>query len=72
MHRAIKRKCNNAYYPDRYGNYRTAKITQIKHHWWWKANRVFDKLNVTRNHTGKKKHLPYFMSVVIYTKKTLE
>ncbi|CAG5075628.1 6-mannosyl-glycoprotein 2-beta-N-acetylglucosaminyltransferase (Rattus norvegicus) [Cotesia congregata] len=45
-------KCINAQHPDLYGHYREAKFTQTKHHWWWKANRVFDQLNVTRNHTG--------------------
>ncbi|XP_075147701.1 alpha-1,6-mannosyl-glycoprotein 2-beta-N-acetylglucosaminyltransferase isoform X1 [Haematobia irritans] len=49
---AIIRKCNNALYPDLYGHYREAKFTQTKHHWWWKANRVFDQLEVTRYHTG--------------------
>ncbi|XP_049829645.1 alpha-1,6-mannosyl-glycoprotein 2-beta-N-acetylglucosaminyltransferase isoform X3 [Schistocerca gregaria] len=44
--------CNNALYPDLYGHYREAKFTQTKHHWWWKANRVFNQLDVTRNHTG--------------------
>lgn len=50
--RAIIRKCNNALHPDLYGHYREAKFTQTKHHWWWKANRVFDQLDVTRHHTG--------------------
>lgn len=50
--RAILRKCNNALHPDLYGHYREAKFTQTKHHWWWKANRVFDQLDVTRHHTG--------------------
>uniref|UniRef100_A0A0K8TSY9 Alpha-1,6-mannosyl-glycoprotein 2-beta-N-acetylglucosaminyltransferase n=1 Tax=Tabanus bromius TaxID=304241 RepID=A0A0K8TSY9_TABBR len=49
---AIIRKCNNALYPDLYGHYREAAFTQTKHHWWWKANRVFDQLEVTRHHTG--------------------
>lgn len=31
---------------------RDAKFSQIKHHWWWKANYVFDKLRVTENHNG--------------------
>lgn len=39
-------------YPDVYGHYREAKFTQTKHHWWWKANRVFDQLEITRFHTG--------------------
>ncbi|CAH1103066.1 unnamed protein product [Psylliodes chrysocephalus] len=49
---ALLKKCNNALYPDVYGHYREAKFTQTKHHWWWKANRVFNQLEVTRNHTG--------------------
>ncbi|KAK7864801.1 hypothetical protein R5R35_012289 [Gryllus longicercus] len=49
---ARKLMCNNALYPDLYGHYREAKFTQTKHHWWWKANRVFNQLEVTRNHTG--------------------
>jgi len=50
--RAKEMLCNNALYPDLYGHYREAKFTQTKHHWWWKANRVFNQLEVTRNHTG--------------------
>jgi alpha-1,6-mannosyl-glycoprotein beta-1,2-N-acetylglucosaminyltransferase len=50
--RAIKMKCTNALHPDLYGHYREAKFTQTKHHWWWKANRVFDGLQVTKDHTG--------------------
>jgi alpha-1,6-mannosyl-glycoprotein beta-1,2-N-acetylglucosaminyltransferase len=50
--RALIKKCNNALYPDLYGHYREAKFTQTKHHWWWKANRVFNQLEITRNHTG--------------------
>uniref|UniRef100_A0A182FAE1 Alpha-1,6-mannosyl-glycoprotein 2-beta-N-acetylglucosaminyltransferase n=1 Tax=Anopheles albimanus TaxID=7167 RepID=A0A182FAE1_ANOAL len=52
MVRALLRKCNNALHPDLYGHYREAKFTQTKHHWWWKANRVFDQLEVTKYHTG--------------------
>jgi len=49
---AIDIGCRNALCPDSFGHYREAEITQIKHHWWWKANRVFDELQVTRHHTG--------------------
>ncbi|XP_050544997.1 alpha-1,6-mannosyl-glycoprotein 2-beta-N-acetylglucosaminyltransferase isoform X2 [Daktulosphaira vitifoliae] len=49
---AIKRNCINAMYPDQYGHYREAKFTQTKHHWWWKANRVFNELNVLANYSG--------------------
>lgn len=50
--KALQLKCNNALYPDLYGHYREAKFTQTKHHWWWKVNRVFNQLEVTRNYTG--------------------
>lgn len=49
---ALLHKCNNALHPDLYGHYREAKFTQTKHHWWWKANRVFDQLEVTKYHMG--------------------
>lgn len=49
---ALKLGCNNAEHPDLYGHYREAKFTQTKHHWWWKANRVFNQLEVTRNFPG--------------------
>ncbi|KAG5675235.1 hypothetical protein PVAND_005156 [Polypedilum vanderplanki] len=45
---AIVKKCNNFDHPDSYGHYREAKFTQMKHHWWWKLNRIFDELNVTK------------------------
>ncbi|GMR52390.1 hypothetical protein PMAYCL1PPCAC_22585, partial [Pristionchus mayeri] len=34
--------CQNWEHPDKYGNYRSAKYSQIKHHWRWKMNYVFD------------------------------
>ncbi|XP_063545184.1 alpha-1,6-mannosyl-glycoprotein 2-beta-N-acetylglucosaminyltransferase isoform X3 [Cydia strobilella] len=49
---AIKLKCNNALHPDLHGHYREAKYTQTKHHWWWKANRIFNQLQCTASHTG--------------------
>ncbi|XP_070143105.1 alpha-1,6-mannosyl-glycoprotein 2-beta-N-acetylglucosaminyltransferase-like isoform X2 [Drosophila kikkawai] len=49
---ALLSNCNNAMHPDLYGHYREAKFTQTKHHWIWKANRVFNELEVTRFHTG--------------------
>ena len=49
---ALVANCKNARYPDLYGHYREASFTQIKHHWWWKANRVFDQLEATKRHTG--------------------
>lgn len=45
---AIKIDCNNAKYPDTYGHFREAKYSQMKHHWWWKLNQIFD-LKVTRD-----------------------
>lgn len=41
--------CLNADYVDSYGHYREAKFTQMKHHWWWKLNRIFDELRVTKS-----------------------
>jgi len=49
---AEKLKCINKDWPDLYGHYREAKFTQTKHHWWWKANTIFDKLNATAGFTG--------------------
>lgn len=50
--RAQAANCRNAFYPDLYGHYREASFTQLKHHWWWKLNRIFDQLDITRHHTG--------------------
>ncbi|XP_031561260.1 alpha-1,6-mannosyl-glycoprotein 2-beta-N-acetylglucosaminyltransferase-like [Actinia tenebrosa] len=50
--RAKEIGCNNADHPDKYGHYREAKFTMTKHHWWWKANMVFDGLNITKNYNG--------------------
>lgn len=33
---------------DMYGHYRESKFTQMKHHWWWKLNRIFDQLRATK------------------------
>ncbi len=51
-YRARQLKCLNAEWPDQYGHYREAKFTQIKHHWWWKANRVFNQLKATKHYNG--------------------
>lgn len=40
--KAQEANCSNWASPDKYGNYRVAQLTQIKHHWWWKMNFVFD------------------------------
>ncbi|XP_032528238.2 alpha-1,6-mannosyl-glycoprotein 2-beta-N-acetylglucosaminyltransferase isoform X3 [Danaus plexippus] len=52
LQQAIKLRCNNALHPDLHGHYREAKYTQTKHHWWWKANRIFNQLQCTAGHTG--------------------
>ncbi|RWS22839.1 hypothetical protein B4U80_03421 [Leptotrombidium deliense] len=49
---AIKMKCNSAQFPDKYGHYRESKFTQIKHHWFWKINFIFERLNITKNFNG--------------------
>ncbi|KAF2889024.1 hypothetical protein ILUMI_17149, partial [Ignelater luminosus] len=38
----IRMGCISALYSDRNENYRNPQLCQIKHHWWWKANRVFN------------------------------
>jgi len=47
---ATTKKCVGS--PDLYKHYREPKYTQTKHHWWWKANKIFDEVWVLRNHTG--------------------
>jgi alpha-1,6-mannosyl-glycoprotein beta-1,2-N-acetylglucosaminyltransferase len=49
---ALAMNCTNAEHPDTYGHYREAKITAVKHHWWWKVNMVFDGMRETENFTG--------------------
>jgi hypothetical protein len=46
---ALKEKCNTAAHPDTFGNYRAAKVVQIKHHWIWKLSYVFEMFNETKN-----------------------
>lgn len=53
IYRAKEIKCNNAEHPDKYGNFREAIFTQTKHHWWWKANTIFDQLELTKDFTGQ-------------------
>ncbi|XP_077547788.1 alpha-1,6-mannosyl-glycoprotein 2-beta-N-acetylglucosaminyltransferase-like [Haemaphysalis longicornis] len=52
IEQARKMKCNGANFPDAFGHYRESAFTQIKHHWWWKANFVMESLNATRKHDG--------------------
>ncbi|CAF1362540.1 unnamed protein product [Rotaria sordida] len=47
--RALAIRCKNALYPDQYGHYREASITQIKHHWWWKLNFVFKSIKILQS-----------------------
>ncbi|VDO92324.1 unnamed protein product [Soboliphyme baturini] len=49
---AEKAKCLNWKTPDKYGHYRRAELSQIKHHWWWKINYVFDGIERLRNFDG--------------------
>ncbi|KAL4231384.1 hypothetical protein ACF0H5_008963 [Mactra antiquata] len=49
---AVKTKCQNAAYPDKYGHYREAKYCQTKHHWFWKLNHIFDGVSVMKNYEG--------------------
>lgn len=46
-------RCNNYAHPDKYGHYRVARLTQIKHHWWWKMNYVFDGIVARHGLTDK-------------------
>ncbi|XP_046358531.1 alpha-1,6-mannosyl-glycoprotein 2-beta-N-acetylglucosaminyltransferase-like [Haliotis cracherodii] len=49
---ALKRNCNNAAHPDKYGHYREAKYCQAKHHWMWKLHHVFEDLDVMKDYEG--------------------
>ena len=61
MHfRADRLGCINSKWPDLYGHYREAKFTQTKHHWWWKANRIFNELRATMYYNGE---YPDFVNV---------
>ena len=44
--RAVELKCLNADMPDKYGHYREAKFSQIKHHWFWKVSTLIICLSV--------------------------
>ncbi|XP_041374173.1 alpha-1,6-mannosyl-glycoprotein 2-beta-N-acetylglucosaminyltransferase-like [Gigantopelta aegis] len=47
-----KRKCNNAEYQDFYGQYRGAPYTQIKHHFLWKLQFIFENCSLFRTFEG--------------------
>ena len=49
---ALKRKCNNAKFPDPYGHYREAPHAQLKHHWLWKLQFIFENCSLLRNFGG--------------------
>ena len=50
--RARAAKCTNAEHPDSYGHYREAPYTMTKHHWWFKAHFVFERLRVLDDYEG--------------------
>lgn len=41
-----------------------AKFTTVKHHWWWKAAQVFDRIELLQQHNGLKLFLEedYYVS----------
>lgn len=44
--------CTGAFTPDIHGRYRKPAQSEIKHHWWWTANKVFENLTYTEDHEG--------------------
>jgi alpha-1,6-mannosyl-glycoprotein beta-1,2-N-acetylglucosaminyltransferase len=46
------RPCPDLHFTDTFGNLRNASCVQIKHHWWWKANFVFEKIKMLREYNG--------------------
>lgn len=44
--------CTSAWSPDLHGKYRDPRTAELKHHWWWTANQVFDGLQNLKHHTG--------------------
>jgi hypothetical protein len=57
--------CTNAKWPDLYGHFREAKFSQTKHHWWWKANRIFDQLHATKSYNGESREVQVTSGYVI-------
>ncbi|XP_041374176.1 alpha-1,6-mannosyl-glycoprotein 2-beta-N-acetylglucosaminyltransferase-like [Gigantopelta aegis] len=49
---ARRRKCNNAEYQDPYRHYREAQEAQVKHHWLWKVQFIFENCSLLRNFEG--------------------
>ncbi|XP_037541199.1 alpha-1,6-mannosyl-glycoprotein 2-beta-N-acetylglucosaminyltransferase [Nematolebias whitei] len=44
--------CLNAEHPDSYGHYREARVTQTKHHWWWKLHFVWERVHAMQGYSG--------------------
>merc|ERR1711935_422992 len=38
LSRENAKNCSNFEWADTFGNYRESRVTNIKHHWWWKLN----------------------------------
>lgn len=49
---AQKINCTGAYFPDNLGHYRNPLESERKHHWWWTANQIFERLSCTNNFAG--------------------
>ncbi|CAG4915540.1 unnamed protein product [Colias eurytheme] len=69
-------KCTGASNPDIHGRYRKPENAQMKHHWWWTANKVFDNISCLERNNGVVMFmdddnflLEDFMYLVIYMKK---
>ena len=52
LFRAVSVACTNAHWPDLHGHYREAQFTQTKHHWWWKANWIFNQIESLKSFQG--------------------
>ena len=49
---AVKKKCNNALFPDRYGHYREVKYVQSKHRWLWQLHMLFKGTDIFLKQTA--------------------
>ncbi|RZC34391.1 MGAT2 domain containing protein, partial [Asbolus verrucosus] len=47
-----KPNCPNIHFKDTYGNFRNAIVAQLKHHWWWKINFVFNRIRALKDYFG--------------------
>uniref|UniRef100_A0A0N4ZCM6 Alpha-1,6-mannosyl-glycoprotein 2-beta-N-acetylglucosaminyltransferase n=1 Tax=Parastrongyloides trichosuri TaxID=131310 RepID=A0A0N4ZCM6_PARTI len=50
---AYRVNCSSRSQFDSYDHYRNPKLSQIKHHWWWKLNYTFEKVLKRFKITGK-------------------